>query len=163
LGLGKASIGCKIWDRKEIENYCLCETSIVRAVQSRLSAIGLSRTPQEIRTDLLRLTEQHGRYVEQQLEIHAKESSSPEVSRVAAKTRFKLWDALEGRFQIGPGKQIVSDICGHYKAKFNISLSLSALIDAMHPEELAADLIDTLSELDKFCTDEVSATIDAMG
>lgn len=165
-GMAKNDIEFRFWDRKEIENYALETSSLVRLIQKRGREKDLSFTSSQIEEELMVLTAPYWDHVREQRDrdsaAFGKRSKSDADTEAERSADEKLWQTLQGRFALVPGKTVVSDLCGHYKEHYGISLSLYAMIDELRAAEVAPVMESVLTALDEFCHDEVTAALETL-
>ncbi|RYZ87440.1 MAG: ATP-binding protein, partial [Proteobacteria bacterium] len=165
--LSKRGVCCEIWGRKEIENYLLHEGSLIRHIKRKLADNNPSVSHEEIVSVLLGLTNMYGSYVRESFLEHqsrgwaGQRGTDEEAARLTEEIDRK-WSTLEGRFSIIPGKRFISDLCGHFKEHYNVSITPLGLLDEIKPQEIDDDMKIIIKKLSEFCSDEVATTLEVM-
>lgn len=147
--------------RKEIENYLLIpaalDRAITRAAADRVARTGDKNVELIQSMDLLdAITSPLKDYVQSQL-IARRTNFLRSTGRDAADlTRETLilfserWDNLDTRLEIVPGKEVIRLFRDKVRETLGISLSDARIVDAIHRDEIPADLQQLLVSLDEF-------------
>jgi ABC-type multidrug transport system ATPase subunit len=155
-------VKCYVLQRKEIENYFLSEGALERAILHSLRKRGLTPDLNIIRSALWALTDAYwhdvqGQIIARELEVRKRKDPSVDPSTTISKVTLDFqerWSSLEGRFEIVPGKQFISDVSKWLQAEFSSSLTIVQIAEAMRKDEVPADLIEILKGISCFFESE---------
>lgn len=155
----------EIHKRKEIESFILVPQAIDRAILSRLNeqAKRAGANPRQnlqidILPELLKFCDGKKNYVSAQyVDFRARfEKEHPTGSHHAKFTELALrefdekWKDEDLRCQIVPAKDALSALNTYITAEFGVSVTANAIIDAMHIDEIPADMTALVKELANF-------------
>lgn len=158
-------IKCFVLHKKEIENYCLTEANLIRAIQHRqqqrlirkehLSDRQIKRLIEAVSNQFkhdtgAQLVTHRGRYFQ---EIRSKFDGST-ISKDAWIKFEKDWSDIDKRLAMLAGKDFISQLSARLQKRKGFSLTTYMLIDSLKKEEVADDLKKVVLELDAFCSDE---------
>ena len=157
----RENLRCRIFDRKEIENYVFDPTIISRAVSNKQKKDGrIVLDNAEIVDEMFdEITDEMKLEVGAQLIANAlrwakksgsKEDESTIIQRIT-KEIDRMWRTRDGRMKLVSGKTGLSELNQALLAKRMPTVTLAALIDQMDIEEEFDDLREVLRELDQFC------------
>ena len=158
-----------IHGRKEIENFLLVPAAIDRAatrrVADRAKRVG---NKLEYVSDTRELLESFAtgkrEYVLAQYlasrRQHERMSSSGKHEATyneASLVEFnELWKTFESRMLVIPGKEAISHLNQYFQNEYSISITPTAVIDAMKTEEIPNDVSDLITAIDKFTNEPFS-------
>lgn len=149
--------------RKEIENYLLLpkalDRALDRALSERAARHNASATRNEsIETLLLRITDPMRDDVMSQLvarrseKLRASGRDGADVTRETITGFNNKWNDLHSRLTVVPGKTVLRALRAHLHEHLGISLTDSRIVDAIHKDEIPADLQGLLHAVNTFRT-----------
>jgi len=133
-----------IWSRKEIENYLLVPEAIQRAIESN----GRSSTKsvpsiEDIIGEINRIAESFREEVFDNLcsELAMNRALAAGTANKKARERLnEAWKSFEGRLDLIPGKQAVSNLSAWSQRSFGASLSSAKLANSLRSSEVHIEL-----------------------
>lgn len=150
-----------IHHRKEIENYLLSIGALTRAAEralldrARRRGMDEARVEVPLRTLLEEITEDShshilGQYVakRQQYSPSGRDKASSAGDAIA--WFQERWTSLERRLEIVKGKEVFSKLNERLMKDFQIQLTPVMVVDEMRLDEVAPDMRDLLSALERF-------------
>ena len=153
-----------IHNRKEIENYLLVPEVLDRAAerkvqeQTRRSGIKQVFSPQAkeclhsfLQTHRHHITAQYLKCARQFARSH---SPRTDESTITEKTLAEFESSWERPLDMIPGKDAISGFNELLQDQFGISVTTTAVIDAMRIEEIPAEIVELVKKLDTFATSE---------
>lgn len=153
-----------IHNRKEIENYLLVPEALDRAIerkvqeQAKRSGKKQVYSPQAeeclhsfLQTHRHRITAQHLKCARQFARSH---SPGTDESTIIEKTLEEIESSWERPLDMIPGKYAISGFNQLMQDQFGISVTATAVIDAMRIEEIPAEIVELVKKLDTFATSE---------
>jgi energy-coupling factor transporter ATP-binding protein EcfA2 len=150
-------ISClRVLDRKEIENYLLVPRAISIAIQQKLSQNGRSSMVENIDDMLMCVTEDLKADLVGQLVASEYKTSSRtgvDIATVVASlqgTVEKLWNSLDERLRLVPGKQALSEINQFLINKYRISITPNLILNCFRSSDVSPDLKAFFRDLDVF-------------
>lgn len=152
-----------IHERKEIENYLLEGNALDRALKRRIEE-------HNRRTDTKVKCEKHAQELIQEMSDAMKHKVSAQFLARRAQAEKALnsaldpatitqrlleeFDAIWGnwsqRLKVLPGKELLAQLNQHLQDKYGVTLTPRAIVYAMRPEEVPADLCVLIQDLDRF-------------
>jgi energy-coupling factor transporter ATP-binding protein EcfA2 len=159
------SIQAHVLKRKEIENYLLEPSAICKAVAKRLqerkSEIA-APSSERVAELLIGITEPLKDEVFSQRSsklIKFKKSTGSgsdeaTIIKQAYREADKHWKTLEGRINISPGKQVLSEFNSILQNEFSVSLTPLGVVTSFAKENVPSDLHELLETLNTFCNVE---------
>ncbi len=159
----------KIHDRKEIENFLLVPSAIDRAITRKI-ADKAKRENCDIKYDmdinefLNTFAEEKKEYVTAQFldaiknyrKKYPSYISEAQANEEALKKFGKRWKNYEWRLLAIPGKQAISAINVHLQSKYGVNITPTAIIDAMHVDEVPQEMSDLINDICVFSAAKVS-------
>ncbi|MGK8233633.1 ATP-dependent nuclease [Roseovarius sp. MS2] len=152
-----------IHKRKEIENFLLIPDAIARSATKRMekSHNGTARS-NVTGSDIKKILEEYSNEKKSYLAAQLTESykaffrnthsgrHATELAAIAFNEFDKSWSDPETRIAMLPGKDALSKINLHLQDKFGVSVSPSAIIDAMYVTEVPDEMTKLVSLLSDF-------------
>jgi hypothetical protein len=152
-----------IHKRKEIENFLLVPHAIDRAAaqkvadRSKRSGVAAVYNP-EANAILDVFCESKKSYVTSKIlteRRHFERTHSPglhesQVNEMGLDALSKLWSDHDARLNIIPGKDALSVINQHTQELYGVSVTATAIIDAMHVKEIPDEMVSLVDLLKKF-------------
>lgn len=146
---------------KEIENYLLVPTAldraIQRAVEERAARRGLDVPDVPAAADLLNRTtatlrdEVQAQLIARRTDFLRSTGIDPaQLTRGTLASFNGLWDTLESRLSLVPGKIVLRSLRDIVQRDFGVVLTDSRIIDAFHRDEIPQDLQTLIRVLDEF-------------
>jgi predicted ATP-dependent endonuclease of OLD family len=161
--LRKVADYVQIHGRKEIENYLLVPVALKKAIDRRLED-RRKRT-----TDIIKFEEDlpsllqdlsaplkskiAGQYLAKRSEYEHLKFPHLDQATINAKVMEEfdqLWQNLEARMMLVPGKEMLSILNQYIQKKYQISLSLGLIIASFKREEVPKDIVEVIEKLDEF-------------
>jgi AAA domain, putative AbiEii toxin, Type IV TA system len=154
--------------RKEIENFLLVPSAIDRAASRRIAdkakRTGIKseyiESASKMLAEFCQLKKSH--VMAQFLDSKRRFSrlNSPTVHdatiTLAALEEFELgWSSSDGQLALIPGKEAVSFINKELQQKYGISITPTAIIDAMQQEEIPSEVVEMVNVIAKFAKEAV--------
>jgi AAA15 family ATPase/GTPase len=152
-----------IHKRKEIENYLLVPSAIDRAAAKKVAdRAKRSRTPQEYLSNAGDLLEEFAsdkkEYVMAQYlaarrifeRTTDKRTHEATYNESALREFTACWQGFDSRMSLIPGKEAISHINQHFQSKYSISVTPSAIIDAMHLDEVPSEVRELIGVIDRY-------------
>ena len=152
-----------IHECKEIENYLLVPGAIQRAIEKKtlekLKKTAATRERcEDVEVVLLNLTEAMKSRVNAQFmskrQRHLRSTNpkldSATINQTILESFETIWQSLEGRLQVAPGKDILTALNRHLQKNRSVTLTPSAIVDAMGRNEIPNRMLSLLSRLDDF-------------
>ena len=150
---------CRVWQRKEMENYLLIPRSLRAAIIKRLRTKEIELTEKAIDQLLADVTEVQQHDVQGQLTGNAlsyersigSKKDAGDIAAACSRDFGERWASLEGRFRLIAGKQFISDLSGKMQSQYGVSLTESMILEEIKKSDLDVELIETLMYIDQFC------------
>ena len=153
---------------KEIENFLLVPEAINRAA-SRKIADSAKRTGNELiyTSDAAKILDdfasQRKSYVTAQYLANRRRFERTNAPNLDETTVTKLaldefeasWNDTNSRLQAVPGKEALSTINQHLQQQYGVSVTPTAIVDAMKPEEVPAEMRKLIEETSRFATSKI--------
>ena len=150
-----------VHERKEIENYLLVPTALDRAIERAVSeravrtSVKCQALPQS--ADILKqISDPLKDEVQSQIiarRVNFLRGSGKDIADITRETLTWFtprWDDLDSRFFLLPGKDVLRKFRDHIQSKVGVSLTDSRIIEAMHKDEIPADMVCLLKNLNVF-------------
>jgi len=147
----KAGIELHVWEKKEIENYFLVPSNIVRAIRREVPNGLILPTEDEVSDELTAIAERlrdsttdllAQELLQRKQVKNLKEANSKARVRVAAS-----WKSLEGRLAIISGKEAISQLSSWAQKNYKVSLSVMKLAREIERGEIDSELSTVLSAI----------------
>lgn len=153
----KAGVRLHIWKRKEIENYLLIPSAIVRVIARRPGRRGDPPTEDRVKDRLERIAEtQKGDAfdaISQEVLAENRSKGSKFANRVARERIDEAWASLDGKLSAISGKFMLSKISEWAQDKFTTMISARSLARELRHNEIAPEIqtvIRAIEEKDDF-------------
>jgi len=152
---------CYVLDKKEIENYLIIPEAIAKAVNVQMRKKTSAYTEVE-EIEIIQTIEKcvapfktlvSSQVTSHALRYHRTNGSKKDDSQLIAEAYKKfeeMWEVLEGRLTLCPGKELLKKIVDKIREDYKVSVTVSMIITQMKPEDIALDLRDILKSLDEF-------------
>ena len=161
--LKKGNLFVHIHSRKEIENFLLIPKAIKKAIKQRIKEVN-KRTDKTLEFDsnineiLTDLTNEFKLGTQAQLQSHQfkfKKSLNPKLDEStiieSILSDFEtMWETLDSRLEIIPGKDFLSAINRKLQQDYKISLSQANIINALDKTLVPVELKKLIERIDKF-------------
>jgi len=152
-----------IHERKEIENYLLnadvIQRAVIKRIDERSARSGKSIKFKDSAEDLLRdlSKKMKSRVNAQFMSQRAKylKAANPGLDQATINERMLkdfeiIWSNIKTRMEVVPGKELLSALNEFLQEKYSVSLTTSLLINAMKKEDIPADIVILIENLEKF-------------
>lgn len=150
-----------IHDRKEIENYLLVITVLERVLSKALTdkadiTQNDSMVIEPISDVLDRLTSPlkshlQAQYIDKRTEyLKRNKLDGATITKETIELFESKWDDLETRMGIVPGKEVLRLLRTELQQKYSINLTDYRIVDAFKQDEIPADLVNLLSQINNF-------------
>ncbi|MFA6497767.1 MAG: hypothetical protein WC256_00925 [Desulfurivibrionaceae bacterium] len=155
-----------IHEKKEIENYFLnisvLEKVLTNQIRNKNIRSGLnSQKTTEIATYLENITktkkaEIQSQYIGRRLDYYKGNSAdSSTISRQAIESFEELWDNINTRMNIVPGKYTLRMLRSYIQRDYGVNLTDVQIIDEFKVDEIPHDLKNLINDLETFRTGRV--------
>ena len=140
-----------IWSRKEIENYLLIPTAIVRVVETGLRGRGTPPTPGEVQKLLNR---EATKLMDAAFDGFAQEYLSDDKAGGASGANKRARKLIEARLsrspetEIASGKQLFSRVSDWAQREFGVSVSSVSVAKLARHDELPNELVRVVQEIE---------------
>ena len=152
-----------IHDRKEIENYMLVPGPLNRAIQKtireRNRKMGIDNSGDfDVVQELISISDENKSDIMSQLIgkrsdfIRTTGKDTSTVTREVLDSVEDRWANLESRLALVPGKKVLRRLREKLKTHYSINLTDIRIIDEFRTDEIPADLVRLLRNLDTFRT-----------
>ena len=149
-------ICCRVLKRKEIENYCLSEASVIRLILKKSTAKGFSLSEDEAKQILFEVTG------DMEVDTHSNRTgqrttfvrsgrggeADAEIAKIDMLEFRDRWKTLDGRFKLVSGKQFIGNLSRVLQDRYGISVTSYGLIDEIKEAEVDPDLKSILTAFD---------------
>jgi energy-coupling factor transporter ATP-binding protein EcfA2 len=138
--------------RKEIENYLLIPNTLRRLIS------GISDDPETFQRVITVVSDEvqdatTAQYAARHADFSLKSGIDRATSIAEANRRFRSrWSDLDRRMEIVPGKKYLSAINREIQNEVNRTLTPSAILAAMHVDEIPRDMVSLIGALESFRT-----------
>ncbi len=161
--LQRFSVLVHIHQRKEIENYLLVPQAIERAIARKITEHN-KRTDDNIRFDenvqskLETLSDPMKHMVSAQFLARRSaydKTKAPALDPATITQRLleefeMIWNAWEQRCMVLPGKELLSNLNRYAQERYKVTLTSTAIIDAMQVNEVPTEITALIHGLDSF-------------
>lgn len=161
--LGKVSSFAVIHGRKELENFLLEPASLKRAIERRL-AERKKRTgaapsfAEDMPTLLAQLTDALRNKVQAQFLARRQQfekSLHPDhdfttINEPILAEFDRLWSDVDTRLRVVPGKEVLALLNKHLQEKYEITLSVAAVIEGYARDDISEEMRALIDRIDKF-------------
>lgn len=167
--MNSESVRCHVLGRKEIENFALEPSAIVRLLIKRATSDGKSLEADEAERLLDTLVAKFEPSVRSQrtgllydhLKKKAPHKSSPTLIAEAHSRFEKEWSEAQNRLKLVPGKEFISLLSAEAQMRFGYSITVRQLINELAKTEFPEDLRALLTDLEAFfASNKISAEPD---
>ncbi|MFU8862756.1 MAG: ATP-dependent nuclease [Rhodobacterales bacterium] len=153
--VSKSSLKIRVLKRKEIENYLLVLPTLKRYICKRAKDRGFEVNELTAEQLLIEISEVFRVVVLSQRQAYATSYSDKREKSIASasinmrtNSRFdEKWSTLEGRLEIVPGKQFLTELSASLEKSYGASVTTSSLINEMRKEEIPEEIVEVLSFL----------------
>ena len=141
-----------IWERKEIENYCLIPSAVHRVIASKVARRTVPPTTDEIEEQMEEIIANLKNDVLDALstEIHAQARAlgSGGANKKARHLLDQRWATFEGRLSIVSGKEVISRLSQWSQDQFSVSLNAALIARCMTPSEIPSEMVEVITALE---------------
>lgn len=143
-----AGVQLRIWQRKEIENYCLVPSAIWRLIASRVSRRKTPPTIEDVTQQLEAIFNELKDDVFDALsaEILAQDRKlgAGGANKAARERLDKSWNSFEGRLSIVSGKEVLSRLSKWSQEQFNVAMNAVLIARQMKPYEIPDEVLQVV-------------------
>jgi AAA domain, putative AbiEii toxin, Type IV TA system len=160
-----------IYERKEIENFLLVPAAIDRASERRVADqakraardIHYSRDASKLLEEFASQKKSHvtAQYVANRRRFVRSKSLSQHEATITEEGLLEFedcWKDADSRLKVIPGKEALSALNGALQKRYGISITATAIIDAMSTNEIADEMKRIVSDLSVFASSKIMAT-----
>lgn len=161
--LSKFANVAHIHTRKEIENYLLEPVAIDRALTRRIAEynkrtdnnIEYNKKAEDILGSLTEVMKSKisGQFLSKRIDFEKAKNPGLDLATINQRLLEKfeeIWNNLSSRLELISGKEILSLLNKYLQEQYKITLSATAIISAMHQEEVPDEIRKLIEELDNF-------------
>ncbi len=134
-----------IWNKKELENYLIILPTLYRLTNQKIEY-------DVFLEEIEKLVDVYKSKVESQIFAHLQEyHRSLDISTLFQQTNTFMeqnWNSLDSKINIAPGKELLKDIMSWFQEQLKISITTKKIINASSPEEIDAELINVLNQIE---------------
>lgn len=146
---GKKNVRLHIWARKEIENYLISASAIVRIIAEKSAK---APTPDEVFTELRRIADSNRNEIQDNFAesfFNEDRAKGYKVANQSARSLMEAsWAISDGPLERVSGKILLSAISEWSKSNFGVSFGVKTLLRVIRREELASEVIAVISAID---------------
>jgi hypothetical protein len=140
----RAGVRLHIWKRKEIENYLLVPSAIVRVIARRPGRRGDPPAEDRVKTRLEKIAETQKDdafdAISQEVLAENRSKGSKFANRVARERIDEAWASLDGKLSAISGKFMLSKISEWAQDRFNTMISARSLARELWHKEIAPEV-----------------------
>ncbi len=154
-----------IHSRKEIENFLLVPTAIDRAASHKVTDHAKrSGNNMDYCSESAELLDEFasgkksyvtGQYLANRKRFERKISHSLDeatINEAALKEFEPCWNDPDSRLKVIPGKDAISHVNQHLQSQYGVSVTTTAIVDAMLVDEIHEDMKGLINDLSKFAS-----------
>lgn len=149
----RAGIRLHIWAQKEIENYLIVPTAIVRAIEERVAKRTRPPSLTEVESEIDRAIEifkdEAFDAISNEILLDNRGLGQAGANKAARKLMSQSWTDRDSKLSIVSGKSIFSHIARWSQEQFGISLNPFLIIRTMHSSEVNLELRRVLEAISK--------------
>lgn len=149
----RAGVLLHIWNKKEIENYCLDPAVIQRTIQSRISrnkrAPSIDQVKRKLETIVDELKETVFDAISTEILARDRALGAGGANKKARKQINKAWKSFEAKIEIIPGKEAFARLSSWSQDEFNVSLNASLVVRNMTSSEIPEELLNVVDAIEK--------------
>lgn len=142
-----------IWSRKELENYFLVPSAIVRAIVKRMPARSQAPSEGEVerRLDAIAelLRDETFDAISAELLAENRKLGAGGANKEARKILQAKWGSIEDRLSIVSGKQVFARLSDWSKEQFGVSLSPLVVAHEIRATEVVVEMRDILETIER--------------
>ncbi|MCX5905469.1 MAG: AAA family ATPase [Proteobacteria bacterium] len=147
-----AGVQLHIWQRKEIENYCLVPSAVQRLIASRVSRRKVPPTIDDVVLQFEAIFKELKDDVFDALsaEILAQDRKlgAGGANKKARESLDKSWKSFEGRISIVSGKEVLSRLSKWSQDNFNVSMNASLIARQLKSHEIPDEVKHVVSAIE---------------
>jgi len=161
-----------IHNRKEMENFLLVPSAIDRAAKRRLidrkartnSKEEYESTAEEILDKFAARKRSYvvAQYISCRRNFERAKSSKLDESKIAESVIEeveRVWESLASRLDIVPGKEALSAINDQLQKQYKVSITATAIVDAMRADEIPEEMKRLVESIDSFAMLKIGSNI----
>lgn len=144
---GKSNLEVIIWQKKEIENYLLVPSAILRALNMEAGAISLSEIEELIQEAVNELIPDLEGQVAEAVRSADRSLSIPQALKAARKIIVQRKSSGYSYIDLLSGKSVLSLLSEHLQKKFKVSLNPMAVCRVLEKWECDKELIGAIESI----------------
>ena len=133
-----------IWSRKEIENYLIVPTAIIRAIEERVAKRtnppSLIEVEQEIDRAIDSLKDGAFDSISNEILLDDRKLGQVGANKAARNLLEKYWGSRDSRLDVVSGKAVLTHIARWSQEQFGVSLNSPLIARSMRPSEVPLEL-----------------------
>jgi len=141
----RAGVRLHIWCRKEIENYLLVPSAIVRAIKQRISGAMSAPSEDQVRARLEKIADAQKDEtfdaISQEVLGENKSKGAKFANETARKRIDQAWASTGGKISITSGKLMLSKLSEWSQDRFGVMLSARRLARELRPSEMDSEMV----------------------
>jgi len=149
----QAGIRLHIWSRKEIENYIIVPTAIVRAIEDRVAKRTKPPSLVEVESEIDQAIKnfEHEAFdaISNEMFLDNRALGQGGANKAARKLMSQSWTDRDSKLSIVSGKSIFSHIARWSQEQFGVSLNPPLIIRSMRTSEVNLELRKVLEAISK--------------
>jgi hypothetical protein len=149
----RAGIRLHIWARKEIENYIIVPTAIVRAIEDRVAKRTRPPNLAEVESEIDRAIElfedEAFDAISNEILLDNRALGQVGANKAARKLMSQSWTDRDSKLNVVSGKSVFNHIARWSQEQFGVSLNPPLIIRSMRPSEVALELRKVLEAIAK--------------
>ena len=163
--LVEAIVGVHVWSKKEVENYLLVPDVLRRCLKSEIARRRLSAECPSVRgveTKLMELADQYKEDVRSQMLSHVLRErrptgEDPSTTIRSFNARFDLRWGTRNRFDLVPGKELLSDLNTWLQESFVFSTTPVRIAGHFQSSEVDPEVVSVLDEIGRHLSSGVAS------
>ena len=149
----KRGLQIHIWNKKEIENYCVIPSAIARLIAKEMKKGDKPPSEEEVVSAIEQAisNQKESAFDALATEIYH-QNKSKNIAYANARARKRLdeaWKSNEGRLGIVSGKQLISDLSKWSQKIYGVSLSATKILRVMRTHEVDQEIVNVISAIEK--------------
>jgi energy-coupling factor transporter ATP-binding protein EcfA2 len=149
----RSDVRLHIWSYKEIENYLICPTAIIRVIEERVAKRTNPPSLVEIENEIDRaidlLKDEAFDGISNEILLDDRSLGQVGANKAARKLLEQCWKSRGSRLGIVSGKALFTHIARWSQEQFGVSLNLPLVVRSMRPSEVPLELQSVLESIAK--------------
>jgi hypothetical protein len=144
-----------IWQRKEIENYLLVPSAILRVIRSKLQKEIHDLTEDRVRSRLEKIAEAQKDSafdaISQEALAENRAKGTKFANEIARKRIDTAWSSLKGKLSVVSGKLLLSKLSEWGQNRFGVSLGARRLAREIRTSEIEPEMRNVILAIEQGC------------